>query len=83
MSFSCYSAKTVYSLLRLLSRSYVDEFELNCIYSRSEARFLGYNTSIFSKITQHFSDSDRLRRFVLITLANNNTTRFSNLSQKA
>ena len=24
----------------------VDEFELNCIYSRSETRFLGYNTPV-------------------------------------
>ena len=38
-----------------LTMDHVDEFELNCIYSRSEARFLDYDTSIFSKITQDFS----------------------------
>ena len=45
---------------------WIDESELNCIYSRSEALFLGYNTPISLRLLRIFSDSDRLTRFVLI-----------------
>ena len=34
------------SVFEITAKAAVDEFELNCIYSRSEVRVLGYNTPI-------------------------------------